>query len=153
LRDGAGNAPADRQKTADRAAIARVGPQRQTAAMNLRRVVAMLPVTDMTRSLAFYQRLGFDLEDDFVPDGHKTAVWAWLDGGGAMLMINCTAGPLPPPAQRAIYYVYCPDVAEKHAELLAAGINPGPIEIRFYAPQGEFRVEDPDGYVLMFSSA
>ena len=119
--------------------------------MNLRSLVAMVPVTDMTRSLAFYQRLGFDLENDFVPPGEKTAVWAWLDGGGAMLMLNCASGPLPPPTQRAIYYVYCPDVPEKHAELLAKGIAAGPIVQRFYAPQGEFRVEDPDGYVLMFT--
>jgi catechol 2,3-dioxygenase-like lactoylglutathione lyase family enzyme len=119
--------------------------------MNLRSLVAMLPVTDMTRSLAFYQRLGFDLENDFVPPGEKTAVWAWLDGGGAMLMLNCAVKPLPPPEQRAIYYVYCADVPEKHGELKAAGIEVGAIVPRFYAPQGEFEVRDPDGYLLMFT--
>ena len=30
-----------------------------------------------------------------------------------------------------------------------AGVAGGEIKSPFYAPRGEFRVEDPDGYVLM----
>lgn len=110
----------------------------------------MLPVTDLQRSLAFYRRLGFDVENDFTPPGEALPVWAWLDGGGGMLMLNRACEPLPPPAQRAVHFVYVTDVVGKHAELLAAGIAVGPLTPRFYAPQGEFRVEDPDGYALMF---
>jgi hypothetical protein len=41
------------------------------------------------------------------------------------------------------------DVAAKQAELERAGIAAGPIRFPFYAPRGEFRIEDPDGHVLM----
>jgi len=33
--------------------------------------------------------------------------------------------------------------------LVECGVNAGPIQYPFYAPGGEFRVTDPDGYVLM----
>jgi hypothetical protein len=35
--------------------------------------------------------------------------------------------------------------------LLAAGVDAGPIQKPFWAPGGEFRVTDPDGYVLMIT--
>ena len=119
--------------------------------MRIRSVVAMVPVTDMTRSLAFYQQIGFDVENDFVPSGQTVATWAWLDGGGGMLMLTCAPGGAPAAGARAIYYLYASDVKEAHAELQQKGIAVGPMQTPFYAPQGEFRVEDPDGHVLMFS--
>ena len=118
--------------------------------MRICSVVAMIPVTDMPRSLAFYQQLGFDVENDFIPPGQTTAAWAWLDGGGGMIMLQCSEGALPA-GRRAVYYLYCPDVGDSHAELQQKGIACGPLEKRFYAPQGEFRVEDPDGHLLMFT--
>ena len=48
--------------------------------MRIRSVVAMVPVSDLPRSLAFYQQLGFDVENDFVPPGGKSPVWAWQIG-------------------------------------------------------------------------
>ena len=63
--------------------------------MRILSVVAMIPVTDMPRSLAFYQQLGFDVENDFIPPGQTTAAWAWLDGGGGMIMLQCSEGSLP----------------------------------------------------------
>ena len=32
---------------------------------------------------------------------------------------------------------------------LADGLEPGPIASAFYAPRGEFRLTDPDGWVVM----
>jgi len=41
-------------------------------------------------------------------------------------------------------------MAIAHSRLTAQGqIDAGPIARPFYAPEGEFRVTDPDGYVLM----
>ncbi len=36
-----------------------------------------------------------------------------------------------------------------HDELVAAGVEAGEVEHPFYMPSGEFRVVDPDGYVLL----
>lgn len=118
--------------------------------MDIQSLVAMLPVASVPRSVAFYARLGFDCENDFTPPGETEPVWAWLDGGGGLLMLNRACEPLPPTAQRAVHFVYVRNVVEKHAALRAAGIEVGPLTPRFYAPLGEFQVVDPDGYALMF---
>lgn len=120
-------------------------------AMFIRSVVAMVPVADVTRSIAFYRRLGFRVDNTFTPDGQTAPSWAWLAGGGGSLMLTCSEAALPPSAARVLFYLYSDDVSKKHAELTAEGIAVGPICRPFYAPQGEFEVVDPDGYVLMFS--
>lgn len=35
------------------------------------------------------------------------------------------------------------------SRLLEAGVEAGVVQYPFYAPRGEFRVTDPDGWVLM----
>lgn len=114
--------------------------------MRLSRIVALAQVADVPRSIAFYERLGFVVGNTVDFEGRTT--WAWLDCGAAALMV--TEAEVPPSAS-VLLYLYGEDVAAMRAELVAAGVACGPIETPFYAPQGEFRVEDPDGYVLMFS--
>ena len=118
--------------------------------MPIRSVVAMVPVTDMKRSIAFYERLGFAVSSDFVPPGSAAPSWAWLDAQGGMLMLSVSKEPIANGA-RAVLYLYNDDVAATHAELTVKGVAVGPLEKRFYAAKGEFRVEDPDGHVLMFT--
>jgi hypothetical protein len=48
-----------------------------------------------------------------------------------------------------LFYVYTDDVAAARESLIEAGLSPGVITMPFYAPRGEFRLEDPDGYVVM----
>jgi hypothetical protein len=50
-----------------------------------------------------------------------------------------------------LFYVYTEDVAAARVSLIEAGLNPGEIATPFYAPQGEFEVLDPDGYVVMIT--
>lgn len=125
-----------------------------TARMAIRSVVAMLPVTDMPKSIAFYARLGFRVSSDFVPPGAPAPSWVWLDAhgergkSGGMLMLTRANGALSAGA-RTVLYVYADDIAATHTELAAEGVAVGPLEKRFYAAKGEFRVEDPDGHVLM----
>ncbi len=47
------------------------------------------------------------------------------------------------------FYSYCDDVPALRGYLIAEGIEAGPIKYPFYAPRGEFRLQDPDGYVIM----
>lgn len=113
----------------------------------LSRIVTILPVTDVDRSIAFYTKLGFTVGNRLEMDDGK-AGWAWIDNGSAAFML-ATAEATPAPT--GMHYLYGANTLEMWKELTAAGVACSPIESPFYAPQGEFRVEDPDGYVLMFS--
>lgn len=53
--------------------------------------------------------------------------------------------------QAVLFYVYFDDVAATRSPLEKAGVAVGPIEHPSYSPGGEFRVRDPDGYVLMIT--
>jgi hypothetical protein len=106
-------------------------------------------VADVERSVAFYEDLGFAMGNTFEPDG-KLA-WAWLHNESANLMLARADAPVDPAAQAVLFYIYVPDVPGAHAGLSAKGIRVGPIRTPFYAPRGEFRMEDPDGYVLMIT--
>ena len=64
-------------------------------------------------------------------------------------MVTEADEPVHPEQQAVLFYIYCDDVAVKRSELVAAKITASAIEFPFYSPRGEFRIEDPDGYVLM----
>ena len=117
----------------------------------IRALVPMVQVADVVRSITFYERLGFHVENTHTPPGDSAPSWAWLGGGAAQFMLVGAESPLDPERQGVLFYLYYPDVSEAKRELEAAGIESGPIEFPFYAPQGEFRVIDPDGYCLMVS--
>jgi hypothetical protein len=119
--------------------------------MSIAAVTAMLHVRSIPRSIAFYEKLGFVARKTHTPDGIPDPTWAWLASCGAHLMVVQASAPVDPEQQAVIFYMYCPDVPGFRARLLAQGINVGPISYPFYAPQGEFRVSDPDGYALMIS--
>ena len=84
--------------------------------MSISSLVPMAFVESVTRSIAFYEKLGFVEGNTHTPEG-----------GGE------------------------PDVAAFRSKLLEAGVDGGPVRHPFYAPRGEFRVTDPDGYALMVS--
>jgi predicted enzyme related to lactoylglutathione lyase len=112
-----------------------------------RSIVAFVHVNDMQRSLAFYQMLGLKIKNTFEPDGQIR--WAWLQSDHAAIMLARADEPVDHTVQGVLFYVYVDDVAATREALAAKGIRVGPINTPFYAPRGEFRIEDPDGYVLM----
>jgi catechol 2,3-dioxygenase-like lactoylglutathione lyase family enzyme len=114
----------------------------------IRKLTALAYVQNVPASIAFYERLGFKVSNTFVPPHANEPVWAWLDSDGASLMVSLASGPVDAGQQAILFYLYVDDVEAKHAELTAAGIAVGPINNPFYNPRGEFRFEDPDGYVL-----
>lgn len=106
-------------------------------------------VGDVTRSIDFYRRLGFTVGNTFVPEGETVPSWAWLESGNAKLMVAKADGPLQPDAEGVLFYLYFDDVAAARSALESGGIRVGPMKHPFYAPDGEFRVVDPDGYSVM----
>ena len=115
------------------------------------RVDALIPyaaVADVQRSIDFYARLGLEEVNRYEHDGRLT--WAFVaNDAGARLMLALAGEPVDPAKQAVLYYVWTADAEALHAELAAQGIAVGEIEHPFHMPAGEFRVDDPDGYVLL----
>jgi predicted enzyme related to lactoylglutathione lyase len=112
-------------------------------------LVPMAHVADVPRSIAFYEFLGFTVKNTFRPPGADAPVWAWVEVAGAHLMLAKADGPVDSTIQAVLFYLYARDLVETRDALAAAGIEVGPIRFPMHAPRGEFRVMDPDGYVLM----
>jgi hypothetical protein len=119
--------------------------------MKTRQIVAMVFVADVEGSIGFYRHLGFEVGNTFAPEGRTKPSWAWLQSGEAQLMLAEADEPIVADQQRILFYIYTDDVAAAHASLVEIGLNPGEIATPFYAPRGEFKIVDPDGYVLMIT--
>jgi catechol 2,3-dioxygenase-like lactoylglutathione lyase family enzyme len=119
--------------------------------MKVRSLVPMVFVSDLQRSIAFYQLLGFQVENTFTREGSQTISWAWLQCDSAELMLAKASDPINDKEQGILFYIYCADVAAARADLVDNKIECSEITFPFYAPRGEFRVADPDGYVLMIT--
>jgi hypothetical protein len=120
--------------------------------MDRQRVESLVPmahVADVSASAAFYEKLGFEVCGSFTPPGEDEPSWVSLRSGPAGLMLARASEPVEAAQQAVLFYVYCVDVAMMHGQLAAAGLQPGPIARPFYNPEGEFRLVDPDGYVVM----
>jgi catechol 2,3-dioxygenase-like lactoylglutathione lyase family enzyme len=116
-----------------------------------RALVPYVHVADVRRSIDFYARFGFAVANSFTPEKGTDPAWAWLTSGDANLMVTRASRPVDSTKQGVLFYAYCADVPAMHAALAAAGIPVGEIRTEFYAPHGEFRIEDPDGYVVMMT--
>lgn len=118
----------------------------------------MIHVADVERSSGFYRLLGFDI-GNFVP-AEGPMHWAWLYAPqapdwkrGPNLMLTRSERAIDAGAQDVLFYLYAADLAALRNELLAAGIRAGAISYPDYLPNGEFRVQDPDGYTLMIAQS
>ena len=110
----------------------------------------MLSVADVERSIAFYSHLGFEVANTFACEGETKPSWAWLQSGDAALMLSAESGSTQT-KHTVLFYFYAEDVTTARTSLVKAGLNPGAIATPFYAPQGEFKLVDPDGYIVMVS--
>ena len=117
----------------------------------IQRLVPMAFVADVQRSIDFYAHLGFTIHNTHADEISGELVWAWLTTGSAHLMIAKASEQVVPDQQAVLFYLYTESVEPVRNALLEAGLDPGPISMPFYAPKGEFRLTDPDGYVLMIS--
>jgi hypothetical protein len=109
----------------------------------------MAHVKSVPTSIVFYRRLGFEVENTFTPPEQKEPSWANLSSDRARLMLARADEPVIPSQQAVLFYSYCDDVPALREYLIAEGIEAGPIQYPFFAPRGEFRIQDPDGYVIM----
>ena len=87
----------------------------------------------------------------------RVRVWRWFfPTASVVLLAAVIIGFAPTFYLRPLFatrpmpaYLYASDVEAYRTELLADGVQAGVVEYPFWAPRGEFRIEDPDGYVVM----
>lgn len=120
-------------------------------AARTRSLVAFAHVSDVERTIRFYSDLGFKVTNSVVTDGTTTPVWAWLRSEKADLMVGRASEPIDPSQQAVLFYLYYDDIKQTRATLIGLGHDAGAIAYPFYMPGGEFRLHDPDGYVLMLA--
>jgi catechol 2,3-dioxygenase-like lactoylglutathione lyase family enzyme len=121
-------------------------------------LVPMIRVADMDRSITFYRRLGFEI-GNFQPRSGPLH-WAWLYTPGASdwrrapnLMIVRGEEEVPGEEPMVLFYLYASDLVRLRSTLLEAGVEAGPIDYPEYLPDGEFCLQDPDGYRLMVAQS
>ncbi|HTM17385.1 MAG TPA: VOC family protein [Terracidiphilus sp.] len=123
-------------------------------------VVAMVRVADVMVSAKFYRHLGFEI-GNAVPR-EQPHHWAWLyqpkapnwkTGANLMLVSNDVRGATANGNKTVLFYLYARDLKGLREELLAKGFRASDISYPDYLPEGEFRLEDPDGYTLMIAQS
>ena len=123
-------------------------------------VVAMVRVPDVMKSAAFYRHLGFEI-GNAVPREQPHS-WAWLyqpkapnwkTSANLMLVSGDVHGTTASKDRTVLFYLYVRDMKELREELLAKGLAASEITYPPYLPEGEFRLEDPDGYTLMIAQS
>jgi len=99
----------------------------------------MQPVSSLPASLAFYEKLGFVVED-------RNDQWGWalLRCGNSQLMLDQSINRHPGIPRSAVLYLYPDDVADFHCRARENGLLVPELEETFYG-MTEFRLEDPDG--------
>lgn len=115
--------------------------------MSLRRLVPMQPVGSLSVSVAFYEKLGFVVEDR-----HDGWGWAMLRCGDCRIMLDQSINQHAGAPRSAVLYFYPDDLVAFHRRAIASGLAVPPLETTFYGVT-EFRLEDPDGNRLWIGQA
>lgn len=64
-------------------------------------------------------------------------------------MLAQADGPVDPAVQAILFYLYADDVAALREHLKRNSVEVSEVSRPFYMPEGEIRLTDPDGYVLL----
>lgn len=99
-------------------------------------------VSDMERSITFYEHLGF------VVDYRGGPVWTAFRGSDGVLALHLVDDP-PPPGRVALSFVADDTLEEVVARLGAAGIEATPIEEQPFGRSATVR--DPDGLAIQIN--
>jgi len=116
-----------------------------------RQLVALAYVQDLRRSMSFYEKLGFEVGNTHADPQGGEIVWAAMERGNASLMLGKASGPVDAGQQAILFYLYYDDIVATRSAMVAQGLAAGEMSYPFYCPKGEFRLVDPDGYVLMLT--
>ena len=107
--------------------------------MKMNRLIPMLPVADIGRSIEFYKKLGFSVENR-----RDEWRWAMLVFGECRIMVDQSINVHPGTPRSGVLYLYPDDIVEYHQQVRATGLEIPDLETTFYGLT-EFRLDDPDG--------
>ena len=107
--------------------------------MKMNRLIPMLPVRSVPASVAFYQKLGFSVEQRNDDWG-----WAMLCFDECRLMVDQSINLHPNAPRQSVIYLYPESIVEYHAQVRRNGLTVPDPEVTFYG-MTEFRIDDPDG--------
>ena len=121
-------------------------------------LVPMLHVADVERSAAFYRLLGFEIGNHVPPAGPMHWAWMYAPGvpdwkRGPNLMLARSECAIEASTQGVLFYLYAADLPALRSALISKGVDAGEIVYPEYLPNGEFRLQDPDGYTLMIGQS
>jgi len=106
----------------------------------------LVHVKEIENSIRFYERLGFET---ILPDRCEPLGWARLHCEGGAIMFVRTDHAEDPKAQVVLFYMCAPDLPALREQLLASGVQAPAIQYPGYMPNGELRLDDVDGYVVL----
>jgi hypothetical protein len=112
-------------------------------------VTAILKSNDVTRTVEWYMRMGFEIRGVFYESGEPTWYEVARDGGILQFLGGDTPWPGPPSFTGTLYFG--PESVDALYEQIKEYTTPawGP-EIREWGTR-ELGVQDPDGYFLTFT--
>ena len=107
--------------------------------MTMDRLIPMLPVRSMPRSVEFYEKLGFGVEN-------RNDKWgfAMLKFDECRLMVDQSINTPPGAARLGVIYLYPDDIVAYHQHVREQGLEIEDLNETFYG-MVEFRLDDPDG--------
>lgn len=115
--------------------------------MKMTRLIPMLPVRSIEASIAFYEKLGFSIEQRRDDWG-----WAMLCCGECRIMVDRSINKHRDAPRDAVLYLYPDDIAAYHAQVRRNGLSVPDLDTTFYGLT-EFRIDDPDGNRLWIGQA
>jgi uncharacterized glyoxalase superfamily protein PhnB len=125
--------------------------------MRIKRLTPRLNVSDIERSLDFYQQLaGFELVSP--RETVDQWRWAWIKSGDGKLMLSESGGqatredqiePSRAEGWPAIYYFFPKNVVDLHVEAKRKECQVSDLRVTFYGMK-EYAVRNPDGHSLRF---
>jgi catechol 2,3-dioxygenase-like lactoylglutathione lyase family enzyme len=119
--------------------------------MPLTRLIPMLPVKSMAASVAFYEKLGFAVENR--NDQWRWAMLRWAEeSSDCRVMLDESINAHPDSPRQHVLYLYPDNVVEYHQQLRDRGVEVPELNTTFYG-MTEFRFEDPDGNPLWIGQA
>jgi len=111
-------------------------------------VVALLNVGDVDRSISFCKKLGFEVGNEPLKNDQGVKTFVWMHhGNAAQIMLTLAGEPLGPGPRHMMFYLYTSNMPAYREQLIACRVEVGKVKYPFWMPNGEFQVNDPDGWV------
>jgi catechol 2,3-dioxygenase-like lactoylglutathione lyase family enzyme len=107
--------------------------------VKMTRLIPMLPVASLAKSIAFYEKLGFQVEKRQDNWG-----WAMLRFDECQIMLDRSINTNPGAERQSVLYLYPEDIDLYHTQVAERGLAIAKLDRTFYG-MTEFRIDDPDG--------